>query len=189
MYQYGIRVRQHRFKCIGQHFTFFFLFNFSPHDIGTLDRTPSSTFPFYFYPLKILFLGRTGFLARNPKTPFIFYNFHGLFEFTMRLWVQTPTASLYFSLNSPLLPRGRGFNPHGSYFFYFPFSLNYPLLPWGHGFDSHASQFFLLFFSYSPLLPWGCWFDSYASHLYSFHFVSLSYRWEMVGSKTTPLNS
>ena len=90
MYQYRIWVSEPDYKSLGQHLNFFFLFNFSPNYIGTLDRAPTSTFSFYFNPFKILFLA-WGVVGSNPQNIFLFV-FIDYLKLSMRLWDQTPTA-------------------------------------------------------------------------------------------------
>ena len=66
---------QPSFKSLVLQSTYFFLLNFSPHGIGTLDSAATSTFPFYFYPFKILFLDRrvAGLNHHSPFYCFIYF--------------------------------------------------------------------------------------------------------------------
>ena len=50
--------------------TFFIDFIFSRHNIGTLDRALTSTFPLYIPAWNLLLLGR-GFVGSNPYSPFL----------------------------------------------------------------------------------------------------------------------
>ena len=74
-----------------------------------------------------------GLWIQTSTAPSIFFYLFLLdyLALTMRLWDKTSTTSLYFSCNSPLLDRGRGFNSHSSHIFslYFWFSFT-ALRPW-----------------------------------------------------------
>ena len=86
--------REPDFKSLGQNFTFFFLLSTWHWDpISSPNINVSSLFFFFEW----LLLGR-GVVGSNPHNPFNFFLFLLVyFELTMRLWDQTPTASLYFS--------------------------------------------------------------------------------------------
>ena len=100
MYQYEICAREPKIPWTT--ITFFIDFILSPHNIGTLDRAPTSTFPLCFSPLNLLSLGR-GVVGSNPHIP-----------------------SYTFSLNSPCPIRIDhevvGLNPHSLYLYFFYFA-------------------------------------------------------------------
>ena len=116
MYQYGNLGKGTQVRIPWTTLTFFLNFIFSPHDIGTLDRAPKSTFIFSSFSLETLSLG-LGVVGSNNHSPFYFpiyfpclfrinqevmgSNPHNLSLFFFylfgidRLWGRTPTASLF----------------------------------------------------------------------------------------------